>query len=86
MTLGMIIGRVRRRDQSATVLLPRAILVVGHARDRRFCRRLIDLAARVASLARHSDFDAIARVLALARAAPRAIGMLLADPAGVVAN
>jgi hypothetical protein len=60
----------------------RAALVERHARDRGNCRRLIDPTARVASLARHADFDAIARVLAL----PRAIGMLFTDPAGVVAN
>jgi hypothetical protein len=66
--------------------MPRAVLVVGHARDRGNCRRLVDPAARVACLARHADFDAIARVLALAIAAPRAIGRLLTDPAGVVAN
>jgi hypothetical protein len=84
MTPGMISGRAGARDQSAAVLLTRAMLAVGHPRDRGYRRRLINAAARIASLARHAR-AALARVRALARAAPRAIGMLLADPAGVVA-
>jgi hypothetical protein len=76
-----VVGASRRGPS-----VPRAVLVERHARDRGNCRRLIDSAARVASLAWHADFDAIARVLALAIAAPRAIGMLLTDPSRVVAN
>jgi hypothetical protein len=84
MTLGMVIGRGRRRDQSATVFLPRAILVVGHARDRGKLGRIIDPASGIA-LARHAG-AAITGIRPLAVAAPRPIGMVLAHPARVVAN
>ena len=47
--------------------------------------RLINAATRIAKLARHAS-AAIASIRTLAIAAPRAIGMVLADPAGAVAN
>jgi hypothetical protein len=86
MTEGLTSGRGSDRDQSAAVLLTRAILVDCHAGDRRDGRRRIDPAARVASLARHADFDAFARVGALARSAPRTIRMVFADPSAVIAK
>jgi hypothetical protein len=76
------LGRDQLREPYS---VPRAILVERHARDRGNCRRLIDPAARVANLTRHAS-AAVARVRTLAVTAPRAIGMVLADPAGVVAN
>jgi hypothetical protein len=46
--------------------------------------RPINAATRIAKLARHAG-AAVASIHALAVTAPGAIGMLLADPAGVVA-
>jgi hypothetical protein len=47
--------------------------------------RLINAATRIARLARHAS-AAIASIRTLAVTAPRPIGMIFADPAGVVAN
>jgi hypothetical protein len=60
-----------------TVLPPRAILVVSHARDRRKLGRIIDPASGIA-LARHAG-AAVAGIGTLAVSSPRPIGMILAD-------
>jgi hypothetical protein len=61
------------------------MLAVGHARDRRDRRRLIDATARAASLARHAR-TTLAGVGALARATPWPVEMVFADPSAVIAN
>jgi hypothetical protein len=64
-------------------LVPRAILVQRHARQRRKGWRFINPAAGIA-LTRHAS--TLSGVGTLTVAAPRAIGMIFTDPAGVVAN
>ena len=61
------------------------VAINRHARDRRFCRRLIDAAARIAKLAWHAGAT-VARIGALARPAPWPIRMVLTNPSAVIAN